>query len=235
MAQDLRRFEYLCSLGTEISFLQEAPPTPYPIHATELDPFVLDELPRGFKDLAHRAKLSRNVIEVVQRANIVNSATFGKSKTPKYNAYELESTAKYYNYIEACPELGIPDDPWREAPFGKLLCLALLLYCCNDLCPVSALSASKTCTCRGLTAELVKCISIREECEERCLFWIWIVALNAWRNSLGVWTGVGSELLILFKARFRLILASGYESCSSILESFFWNSALDITLLVALA
>ena len=229
------RFEYLCSLGTEISYRQEAPPIPYPIHATDLDPFVLDELPDGFKDLVRHAMLSRNIIEIVRRANIVNSATFTRSKTPKYNTYELECTAKYFNYIEACPELGIPDDPRREAPLGKLLGLGILLYCCNDLCPVSALSASKTSARRGLTAELVKCTSTREQCEERCLFWIWIVALNAWRSGSGIWTGVGYELLTLFKARFQIRLLGGYGNCSYILESFFWNPALDITLLVALA
>ena len=96
------------------------------------------------------------------------------------------------------------------------------------------MSASKTSTRLGLTAELVKCISIREKCEERSLFWVWIVALNAWRNSLGVWTGLGSELLKQFKVRFRPSLAGGYENCSPILESFFWNPELDITLLIAL-
>ncbi|ETI21027.1 hypothetical protein G647_07370 [Cladophialophora carrionii CBS 160.54] len=231
------RFEYLSSLGTEISFLQEAPPVPYPIHAIDLDASALDELPSGFRHLIHGAKLSRNVIEVIQRANIVNDATFGKSKTtPNYNTYKLEITAKYFDYIEACPELGSPDDPWSEAPLGKLLCLALLVYCCNDLCPVSALSASKTSARRGLTAELLKCTSTHDEkCEEECLLWVWIVALNAWRNNLGVWTGVGSELSILFKARFRLILGGGYEGCSYIVESFLWNPSLDITLLAALA
>lgn len=173
-------------------------PTLYPQPATTLDPSCLDELPEGFRELARRGKLSRNIVEVIQRAVIVNLATFGKSSVPSYNAYHLESKAKYFSFVEACPELGMKTLPLRsdyssapssssssrEASLSKLLCLALLLYCCNDLCPVSTASASKTCTRRGLTAELMMCVEpFANEDEEECVFWIWTVALNAWRGT----------------------------------------------------
>lgn len=193
--------------------MQEQSSTIYPVAVVSINTSSLERLSPGFIPLVQRGLLSQNAVEVLQRAAIVNDATFnsnGKNatSTPHYDAYELEYTARYFNYTDACPELAIPDHPSRPAPIGKLICLALMLYCGNDLCPVPFLSTNRQSTRRALTADLLKYVYLygdaeantghrreqneQNEEEEQCLFWISIVTLNAWRSLTPGTTANGS-------------------------------------------
>lgn len=203
---------------------ERRPQPVYPGLSCSID--VAAQLPPGFRALARNNRLSLKVLEALQRARRLQgeAALENLTKPSFWGSKNLQTTQPFHSdFWEACPSLNILD--FGEADIDRILCLGLFLH---SVMAFSCLSIHDTMLLwssmfqwmrKELTHCLHECQEEREEAEEKCLFWIWNVAVNSWRKSPTGLKIQGHDLLSAGRRRFGVLL--NIQESRDVLALFF--------------
>jgi hypothetical protein len=178
-------------------------PAANPINGTQSSLDTLDFLddsvrkmivrcPAGIPPLIDRRLISLPTLTVISRA-------VDASDDPDYcqsqDMYH-HSPRPYHSFWEACPCLVPKEGGEEHADFEQLFVQALLLYCLQNFTNVQPPSGLFAGTRNILTRRLVN-FRPSHRCEEDALVWIYMNAVDAWRNDKNDLQPSGQQLMKL--------------------------------------
>ena len=198
-----------------VIFTPESPPSvghEAGLHAAwQLDPTMVQSLPLGFRKLAEDGCLSVPTVEVLCRLALYAQDPSSLERLSTDN--EAVST-----FEEACPALKSP-----SMAIEKLLCLTILVYCGLAFSTQwSDLNASPSLVVRRrvLKTSLEEFGHVDDGTELSCLKWMWLVAIESWRERDDCYALNGLRMLALFRDRF---VETAWHDVERTLDLFMWG------------
>ena len=185
--------------------------------ALQLDPTMVQSLPLGFRKLAEDGRLSVPTVEVLCRLALYSQDPLLLERLSNDN--EALST-----FEEACPALKSP-----SMTIEKLLCLTVLVYCGLAFCTRwSDLNVSPSLVVRRRVLEisLEEMGHVDDGTELSCLKWMWLVAIESWREKDDCYTLNGLQMLAHFRERF---VETGWDDVERTLHLFMWGGKFSVS------
>ena len=184
--------------------------------ALRLDSTMIQSLPFGFRKLAEDGRLSAPTVEVLCRLTLYAQDPWSLERLS--NDDEALST-----FEEACPALKSP-----TMTIEKLLCLTILVYCSLAFCTHwSDLNASPSLVVRRrvLESSLEEFGHVDDSTELSCLKWMWLVAIESWKEKDDCYAVNGLHMLARFRERYA---ETTWHDVERTLQLFMWDDKLSM-------